>query len=245
MSLRNATLSVRVFATSILFTLGIGFLLALVYLYAKEVRPHQIQGHGMVEGIAYNYHGIPSEPRLIASLQGSMASTVTEAEFAVFQGWTDAGGTEEAYLGPVEALVGSNCTPCHDEGGYFPKLVTYEDVAPLAQPDSGVDVKRLARMTHVHLLAIPLLFYILGALFVRTRYQEKLKAVLVAGPFVGITWDIGHWWITKLNPDAAAGVVLGGVLMSLGFAFQWFMTFYDVWAKAPKAKSDLHSIWGE
>jgi len=242
-TLRNATLSVRVFATSILFTLGIGFVLSLVYLYTQKVHPHKLQGHGVVEGIAYTYHGIPSEPRLIASLQGSMASTINDADFEIFKAWTDAGGTEEAYAGTVESLVQAKCTSCHDEGGYFPRLETYEDIAPLASPDSGVDVKRLAQTTHVHLLGMPLLFYILGALFVRTRHPEKVKAILVAVPFVAIVWDIAHWWITKLNPEGAAGIVFGGALMSLGFALQWFLTFYDVWWKAPKA--EVHSIWGE
>ena len=94
-------------------------------------------------------------------------------------------------------------------------------------------MKVLARMTHVHVFGIPLLFYILGALFVRTRYSERVKAVIVVLPFIGVFLDIGHWWLTKASPGFAFGVVIFGALMSTGFWLQWSMTLWDTWASAP------------
>ena len=48
MTLRRTPLSVRVFATTVLLTLGTAYGLALLYLYAKNVRPARQQGVGLV-----------------------------------------------------------------------------------------------------------------------------------------------------------------------------------------------------
>ena len=229
-SLRLAPLSQRVFASAVLATLGIGFLLSLVYLWAREIRPQRQQGKKMIETVVHTYHGAPDLPRLISALHGSMAPFVNAEELAAIEAWAEAGAGEDAYKTTVEPIVARNCASCHAEGKYPPTLATYTQVADLARADRGMDLQKLARMTHVHLLGIPLLFYILGALFVRTRYREWLKAVLVVVPFVGILWDISHWWLTRSDPSQALGVIVGSTLMSLGFATQWFMTMWDIWA---------------
>jgi len=230
MTLRTAAFSVRVFATSVLVVLGLGFVLALVYLFTGHVQHFMAEGHTAVQAVEYTYHGLPTdEPRLLVSLRGTMAATVSATEFDQIRSWIDEGATEASYPEIVGPIIEKNCFSCHSKDGYYPPLEGFADVKPLTAPDSGMDFKKLARMTHVHLLGIPLIFYILGALFVRTRFNEKLKAAIVVLPFLGILVDITHWWLTKQTPNAAIGVVLGGALMSLGFGLQWLMTFHDVW----------------
>lgn len=240
MSLRQASLSRRVFSTSVLIVLGLGYVLALIYLFTGHVRHFMSEGHSPVEAIEFTYHGLPSaQPRLLVSLQGTMASTISAHEYDQISAWIDGGATEADYATSVEPIISKNCMSCHHADGYFPTLETYEDLKPLTEPDTGMDVTKLARMTHVHLLGIPLLFYILGALFIRTRWNEVLKSFIVVLPFVGILMDIAHWWITKTDKNAAVGVLLGGALMSLGFALQWLMIFVDLWApvRAPKSEA--------
>jgi uncharacterized membrane protein len=229
-SLRLAPLSQRVFASAVLAVLGIGFVLSLVYLWAREIRPHRQQGKKMIETVVHTYHGAPDLPRLISALHGSMAPFVHAEELAAIEAWAEAGAGEDAYKTTVAPIIARKCASCHAEGKYPPTLATYTQAADLARADRGMDLRKLARMTHVHLLGIPLLFYILGALFVRTRYREGLKAVLVVVPFVGILWDISHWWLTRRDPSQALGVIVGSTLMSLGFATQWCMTMWDIWA---------------
>jgi hypothetical protein len=230
-SLRLAPLSRRVFSATLLATFGIGYLMALVYMYAQEVRPHRLEGHGLVQSVANTYHGIPSDAPLVVSLRGSMASTVTAQELTTIIAWVDAGYAEATFGDEVGPIIESKCASCHDaEGSFFPPLTTYAEVAEFAKPGGGISVQKLARQTHVHLLGIPMLLFIMASMFIRTRFSEKLKSGLIILPFVGVLWDVAHWWITKLNPDAAAGVVFGGILMNLGFAAQWFMTAWDIFA---------------
>jgi len=231
-SLRRAPLSLRVFCGTLLVSFGVGYLLALIYLYAKDVRPHRLEGHGLVQSVANTYHGIPNESPLLASLRGSMSSTVTPEEVETIRVWLEGGVTEAGYAGAVGDIIANNCVSCHGtDGGYFPLLTGYADVAEFAKSGMGMSVQKLARQTHVHLLGIPMLFFIMGWMFIQTRFSERWKAVLIVLPFFGVMWDVAHWWITKLEPNAAAGVIFGGILMNLGFAAQWFMTAYDLFAK--------------
>jgi hypothetical protein len=232
-SLRSAPLSQRVFATAVLLTLGIGFELSYVYLYAREIRPHQKQGRTAVESVIYTYHGAPERPRLLSALYGTMAPFVNATELAEIEAWIEAGAGEDAFASTVAPILQRKCASCHAEGKYSPALVTYAQVADLSRADRGIDLPKLARMTHVHVLGIPLLFYILGALFVRTRFAEGLKSALVVVPFVAIFWDISHWWLTKQDPTRARGVIVGAAMMSLGFGLQWTMTLWDVWWPLP------------
>jgi mono/diheme cytochrome c family protein len=230
MSLRNAPASHRAFATSVLLVLGLGYLLAQVYLYTKEVKPMMDEGHGLVEGVGYTYNGVPTaEPKILVSLRGSMASTVSPTEFEAIKAWIDDGATEAGYAGAVQNVIEKSCASCHSASGYPPVVTNYQDTLALTAPDSGVDIKKLARMTHIHLLGIPLLLFMIGSLFLRTRFSERLKVPLVILPFLGVVWDIAHWWITKMNPSAALGIIFGGILMGTGFGLQWALTMWDVW----------------
>jgi uncharacterized membrane protein len=230
-SLRLAPLSRRVLCCTLLATFGVGYLMALIYMYAKEVRPHRLEGHGLVQSVANTYHGIPGDSPLIASLRGSMAAAVNAEELAAIVEWVEAGYTEESYSEKVGPIIESNCVSCHGaDGPYFPPLTSYAEVSEFSKPGGGISPGKLARQTHVHLLGIPMLLFIMSWMFVQTRYSERLKSVLIVMPFFGVLFDVAHWWITKLNPDAAAGVIFGGILMNLGFAAQWFMTAWDVLA---------------
>jgi uncharacterized membrane protein len=238
MSLRTAPASTRVFVTMVLLVLGLGYLLAQVYLYSKEVKPKLDDGHGLVQGVAYTYNGLPTaEPKLLVSLRGSMSSTVNAAEVAAIKTWIDGGATQDGYTGIVANIIENNCGSCHGDSGYPPVVNNFETAVELTAPDTGVDIAKLARMTHIHLLGIPILFFMMGSMFIRTRYSEPLKVVIVILPFAGVIWDIAHWWLTKLEPSAAVGIIIGGVIMGSGFGLQWLLTLIDVWKpyKAPEA----------
>ncbi len=232
MSLRHGTFSERAFASAVLVVLGLGFGLAFVYLYANEIRPHQRMGHGLVQGVARTYYGERTTTRLENVLQGSMADQVSKDELAKIKTWVKGGATKEGYA-EIEPIITNNCASCHGEGGQTPKLTNYEDVHALAQYDTGVALKTLARMSHVHLLAIPIILFMMGSLFVRTRYREGMKAFFLVLPFVGVVWDIAHWWITKRYESAALGIIFGGAMMGIGFGAQWFLTAIVLWLPTP------------
>ena len=225
------TLSERVFASSVLIVLGIGFFLAFVYLYASEIQPHHQKGQDLIKGVATTYYGDRTTNRLESVLHGKMAENVSREELATIHKWIQDGATQEGFA-KVAPIVTENCASCHDVAGDPPQITNYPQLHALVQYDTGVEIKSLARMSHVHLLGIPLLFFMLSSFFVRTQYREGLKAALVVLPFFGVLFDITHWWLTKRYESAALGIVLGGTMMGVGFAGQWFLTAMELWLPA-------------
>lgn len=226
--MRAYTFSERIFASSVLITLGVGFLLAYVYLYTTEIEPHHRKGQDLLKGVEDAYHGDPSTNRLESVLHDKMAENVSREEMATIHAWIQGGATQEGFAA-VKPIVTGNCASCHDATGDPPLITNYAQLHALVRYDSGVAIQSLARMTHVHLLAIPLLFFMLSSFFVRTRYREGFKALLIALPFFGALFDIANWWLTKRYGSAALGIIVGGTIMGLGFAGQWLLTAIELW----------------
>src|SRR5215510_11724552 len=96
-SLRDLPVTLRALFSSFLIVMGIGYLMALSYLFLVDVEPHQEAGQGVVEGISEKYHGSTSGTRLEAALRGTMADKLTaEERNQVFQ-WIRAGATADGY----------------------------------------------------------------------------------------------------------------------------------------------------
>lgn len=229
MSLKHGTTSERLFATSLLALLGLGYVMALVYLFSSELLPHIRAGRGFVAGISRTYHGGEGETRLEAVLKGPMAFAARSEDLARVQQWIQGGATREGFRA-LEPLVSRKCAHCHQPGQNPPLVRNYDEVRLLLQRDGGKPVQALARTTHVHLFTVPLMLFPLGFFFLRTRYSERLKCLLIVLPFAALVWDIAHWWITRFFPAAAWGVLFGGMAFCLAFASQWALTLWDVWA---------------
>ena len=58
-SLRTLPIAFRALFSSYLILIGVGYLMALVYMYAVVIEPHQKMGEGIVAGIVDEYHGLP------------------------------------------------------------------------------------------------------------------------------------------------------------------------------------------
>jgi hypothetical protein len=56
-------------------------------------------------------------------------------------------------------------------------------------------------------------------------------------PYVFLIIDISSWWLTKLNPNFAYLVILGGGAMALSFAFMWVVSMYEMWI-LPRLRED-------
>ena len=232
MSLRSAPLSERVFATSFLTLLGLAYTVALGYLLGLELLPHLREGRGVVGGIERSFAGGGGQTRLESVLQGSMAFAVRNDDFTRFQHWIRSGATREGYQ-PLDAIVQLKCANCHKPGGNPPMVRNFEEVRLLLQVDEGRPAQALARTTHVHLFTIPLMLFPLGLLFIRTRYPERWKAILVALPFAAVAWEVLNWWLTRAFPSAAWGILLGGLLLCAAFTAQWVLCLLDLWRPLP------------
>jgi hypothetical protein len=230
-SLTTLPLTLRALFSCFLIIIGIGYLTALAYLFLVDVEPHEKMGQGVVEGISIKYHGSPTGTRLEASLRGTMADKLTSAERDQVLQWTHAGAKREDYA-KIEPIVAKNCGTCHSaqSGLPIPTLTTYEDVQKIATPDTGSSLLQLARVSHIHLFGISIIFLLTGAIFSLSETPTWFRVTVVVIPYLAIIMDIGSWWATKyFNPVFAYVVLIGGALMGLAMACQILVSLWDMW----------------
>jgi hypothetical protein len=230
-SLRNLPVTLRALFSSFLIVIGIGYLTALSYLFLVDVEPHQKMGQGVVEGISSKYHGSTSGTRLEAALRGTMADKLTpEERDQVFQ-WIRAGATADGYT-KIEPVLTQKCGTCHSAQSGLPisSLTSFEDVQKVTKTDTGLSLLQLARVSHVHLFGISIIFVLTGAIFSLSETATWFRVSVLVVPYLAIIMDIGSWWATKYyDPVFAYVVLMGGAFMGLAMACQILVSLWEMW----------------
>jgi hypothetical protein len=228
MSLRDLPVTLRVLFSSFLIVVGIGYLMALSYLFLVDIEPHHQEGQGPVEGISAKYHG-STDTRLEAALKGTMADKLTSEERdQVFQ-WIRAGATADDYA-KIEPILTQKCATCHGAQSGIPPLTSFEDVQKLTTPDTGLSLLQLARVSHIHLFGISIMFLLTGAIFSLSVTPIWFRVAVLVVPYLAIIMDIGSWWATKYyDPVFAYIVLIGGAFMGLAMACQILVSLWDMW----------------
>jgi hypothetical protein len=232
--------------SSFLIMIGIGYLMALSYLFLVDVKPGRDVGERAVESISGKYHGSTSGTRLESALKGTMADRLTAEEHdQVFQ-WIHAGATRDGYA-KIDPLFKQKCTTCHSaqSGMPIPPLTSFEDVQKVTTIDTGESLLQLARVSHIHFFGISIIFLLTGAIFSLSVTPVWLRVSTVVAPYLAIVMDIGSWWATKyFDPVFAYIVILGGALMGLALACQIFVSLWDMWIVPLTASGQAKSRQG-
>jgi hypothetical protein len=231
LTLSSLPIVFRALFSSFLVMIGVGYLTALSLLYFVDIEPHKALGQSVVQGISQVYHGAPRGTRLRAALMGPMAGRLSvEDRTRIFQ-WMDKGARAEDYAS-VAPVFSENCVTCHSpqSGLPVPPLTSYDDVAKVVQKDPGPSISQLARVSHIHLFGISIIFLLTGAIFSLSTAPIWLRVSLVVLPYVTIVMDIGSWWATKyFDPVFAYIVIGGGALMGLALAAQILISLWEMW----------------
>ena len=216
-----------------------GYLAALTYLFFVDIDPHQKMGMSMAEGIDMKYHGQRGKTRLEAALRGSMADRGSAEDRQAIMHWVQAGATAGGF-DAVKPLFEKNCAVCHSpkSGLPVPPLTSYDEVRKVAQVDTGPSFSQLARVSHVHLFGISIIFLLTGGIFALSAIGAKWRLLIIAIPYVAIWADIGSWWVTKYYSIFAYVVLLGGALMGLALAAQILISLWEMWFGKRVAKLD-------
>jgi hypothetical protein len=229
-SLRDLPLTLRALFSSFLIVIGIGYLMALSYLFLVDIEPHHEEGQGPVEGISAKYHG-STDTRLEAALKGTMADKLTaEEREQVFQ-WIRDGARADDYP-KIEPLLTQKCATCHSARSGMPilPLTSFEDVQKITTPDTGLSLLQLAKVSHIHLFGISMMFLLTGAIFSLSVTPIWFRVVVLVIPYLAIIMDIGSWWATKYyDPVFAYIVLVGGAFMGLAMACQILVSLWDMW----------------
>jgi hypothetical protein len=225
--------------TGYLCIVAIGYLMALVQILFT---------HGMADGefglsvddIVYSYYGKRSGSVIEAKLNGSMKPMAPEEERLKIINWVRKGANEEVFNADIRPIIDTRCIVCHSEasGMALPDFTQFDNIAKIAETDSGISFSSLARVSHIHLFGIAFIFMFVGLIFsLAAGVPPALKASAIVIPYIFLFVDIASWWLTKLSPHFAWLVIIAGGMMALSFVFMWTVSMYEMWIM-PWEKTD-------
>ena len=146
LSLRSLPITFRALFSSFLILIGVGYMMALSFMYLVVIEPHQQMGQGLVAGISDEYHGLPKGKTLIeAALMGPMADKLSAADRTRLLNWVHDGAKAATYP-QVKPIFAANCISCHMEGAQsIPPLASFEAVQKVAKADTGTEHYRFGQ----------------------------------------------------------------------------------------------------
>lgn len=232
LNLSSQGTSLKALFTGYLVVVAVGYMMALVQIQLT---------HGLADGeyglsiddIVYSYYGNRNNSLLENKLHGSMKPMATEDERERIIAWIHQGADEEAYQDQgIQQIFDNKCITCHNAaaGDAIPDYSDFQNIKDRALVDTGASFTSLARVSHIHLFGIAFIFMFVGLIFaLATGVPKALKATVIAMPYAFLLIDIASWWLTKLNPNFAWLVIIGGSAMALSFAFMWIVSMYEMW----------------
>jgi hypothetical protein len=242
LTLADLALPMKTLFTGYLLAIGLGLLMAGAQLMLT---------HGMADGkfglsvddIIYSYHGNhdgPNASKLEAKLFGSMKDNAPPEVRMALTKWADAGAPQSEWESNIKPLVDQYCGPCHAN---MPGLANITDKAVMDQMtkrDEGSSISTLTRVSHIHLFGIAFIFFFVGWIFTyASGFKSLTKAILIFTPFGFLIVDIASWWLTKMNPNFAWLVIIGGFTYSLAASIMIFASLYQMWIMPMRRQSAI------
>ncbi len=234
----DCNLSEKILYSAFLVLMGIGYLMALTYLYASH-ELHDGEPGLSINDVAETYYGNRSGTRLEAALRGPMSAYISTDDRTEIVAWLKSGGDKAAFESNVNPIIERQCLMCHSseaakQFGNIPPLDSYDSVRSLATVDTGLSLLTLVKLSHIHLLGIGLVLLGIGFIFCLAELNPYLKYALILMPFTAIVADIFAWFLTKWDPVFAYTVVTSGGLLGVAMAAQIFISFYQIWFLKPR-----------
>ncbi|MDQ6994076.1 MAG: hypothetical protein Q9M18_00590 [Mariprofundaceae bacterium] len=233
----DASVSEKLLDTMFLLTIGFGYLFALANIYMTH------QGYDGEEGLSVkdviiSYHGKESQSRLATAINGPMEVNLPNlAAKKTILDWLEHGASKAEFEAKIHPIMKENCVMCHSAASGIsgiPHFDDYEHVLPLTKTDTGASIPTLIKISHIHLLGIAFMLFLVGRIFILCEINVMLKRFIMIAPFIFLILDISSWYITKIFPSFAYLVIASGALVGITFAFQLAVSLYQMWFYHPK-----------
>ncbi len=224
------TLSEKLLYTSFLLLVGLGYLMAISYLFVTHEMNDGKPGLS-ISDVASSYYGNRSGTRLEAAIRGPMAGFIDDQDRAVMVAWLKDGGEESHYEKEIRPILEKSCFACHLKAinPAIPDYSTYEGLHEVSKVDTGMSIASLLKLSHIHLLGISMLLFIIGWIFIQSEINVWLKRVLVVSPMLAVFIDVASWFLTKYDNHYAIVVIISGGILGLSMALQILISLYQIW----------------
>jgi hypothetical protein len=226
---RECSSSERVLFGLVLAVLGLGYAMAVGYLYLTHTGLDGKSGVS-VQDLAITYYGNRSGTRLEQMLRGPMSGMRSQEDLNQIVAWLKSGAGEKGYDEIVHPIIEKKCAGCHSakSGTGLPDFTSYAGIKSVAKVDTGMSVQTLVKLSHIHLFGIGLVTFVLGFVFTFTTLPSWFKNLVIVAPFAAVVLDIATWFLTKWDPVFAYTVLVAGSIMGISWGIQIFISFFQL-----------------
>lgn len=235
-------ISMRTLFTGALLVLGLGYIFAMLYIFAAHSAADGKPGLS-VDDIKITYSGSKDVTPLEKALRGPMSGMLPQKDLEALLDWIREGAGKKAYSASVETIVSDNCLACHDGSNpHLSNLDGFENIGAVVAQDTGADLYTLVRVSHIHLFGLTFIFFIVGFIFSHAYLRPLwLKSLIIIAPFLGVISDVLGWYVTKVYTPFAWVVLIAGAVNGLSFAVMWVISMYQMWFyQVPEHVSNRH-----
>ena len=96
----------------------------------------------------------------------------------------------------------------------------------------AMEASQLIKLSHIHLLGMPLILFPSAWLFSRTPKGETIKSLVIAVAFCGVLLDVGSWWgVRYLGGVALPTLFLGGAMMGASYVVMTLTSLVFIWRR--------------
>jgi len=222
--------SMRTLFTGALLVVGLGYLFAMLYIFAAHSAADGKPGLS-VDDIKITYSGSKEVTPLEKALRGPMSGMLPQKDLASMLDWIRDGADKKTYNASIDTIVADNCLSCHDGSNpHLSNLDGFEKIQEVVVQDTGTDLYTLVRVSHIHLFGLTFIFFIVGFIFSHAYMTPVwIKSVIIAAPFAGVIADVLGWYVTKVYAPFAWVVLIAGAINGLSFAVMWVVSMYQMW----------------
>ncbi len=139
----------------------------------------------------------------------------------------------------VKTILDDRCVKCHAEGGQVEKfpLEKYAQIQKYVKVEEAQPISReqLIQSTHVHLLSFSMLYLLTGVIFAFTSLPGFVRCLVAPLPLVAQMADIACWWLTRIDPRFADGIIIAGGVVAAGLTMHIVLSLFSMYGKAGKA----------
>lgn len=224
------TISEKLLYTSFLLLVGLGYLMAISYLYVTHEMNDGKPGLSMTD-VASSYYGNRSGTRLEAAIRGPMAGFIEDEDRMRIVAWLKDGGEEEHYANEIRPILAKTCLNCHNKAANpnIPDYTTFAGLHEVSKVDTGMSIASLLKLSHIHLLGISMILFVIGFIFIQSQVNVWFKRALVVSPMLAVFVDVASWYLTKYDYHYAVVVVVSGAVLGVSMALQILISLYQIW----------------
>lgn len=96
----------------------------------------------------------------------------------------------------------------------------------------GLSFKQLIKLSHIHMLGMPLIVAPTAWLYVEGKWGESWKSLVIGLTFAGMVLDISSWWgVRYVGAPALPFLFAGGAFMAGGFGLMTAQNLIALWRR--------------